>query len=307
MAGRSESGRGTLAAFATYGMWGLFPLYWKQLTSVDPLQTLSHRIVWAAVFTAIVLVATKRFGAIAAIFRNRRSAFFVIASGLLITANWGIYIAAVNSGHITESSLGYYINPLVSVAFGALFFKERPDRWTKAAVLVAALGIAAASIMLGSPPWISLALAFSFALYGALKKKIGLGPAEGLAAETLVVAPIAIAYLAVEHLGGRGALGGPDLTVNILLVLAGLVTAVPLLTFAWATNRITLQRMGFIQYLSPSLQLCLGLLVYHEKLSPPLGVAFVTVVAAVLIYALSRSAGSRAEAGPESGLEVGGR
>jgi chloramphenicol-sensitive protein RarD len=156
-------------------------------------------------------------------------------------------------------------------------------------VSVAAAGVAAASILLGSPPWISLALAFSFALYGAAKKKLGLGPAEGLAAETLVVTPFAIAYLIVEHLGGRGALGGPDLKASILLVLAGVVTAIPLLTFAYATNRITLQRLGFIQYLSPSLQLALGLVVYRESFSPPLGIAFVTVIAAVLIYALSRN------------------
>ncbi len=289
----SETGRGTLMAFATYTMWGLLPIYWKQLRSVDPLQILCHRISWALLFAVAILAATRELGSLAAIFRDRRRVASVAASGFLITANWGVYIWAVNAGRLAEASLGYYINPLLSVALGTLFFKERIDRWTAVAVAVAAAGVIAASIMLGSPPWVSLALAASFALYGAVKKKTGLGPVAGLAAETVFVAPLALAWLVREHLAGRGAFGGPDLKVNAMLVLAGVVTALPLLAFAYATTRITLQRLGFVQYLSPSLQLALGLLVYGERLTPPLAVAFATVIAAVLAYALTRDRRSR--------------
>ena len=303
MDGSGESRRGTIAAFATYGMWGLFPLYWKQLAAVDPVQILCHRIFWAAIFSVLLLAASRRLGDLAAIFKSRAGLLSVACSGALITFNWGIYIWAVNHGRITESSLGYYINPLLSIVLGAVFFRERLDRWTKAAFLVAAAGVAGASIMLGTPPWISLALATSFALYGAVKKRIGLEPALGLAAETLIVAPLAIAYLMVMGARGEGALGGPDLKANVLLVLAGVVTAVPLLSFAYATNRISLQRIGFIQYLSPSFQLALGLAVYGERLSAPLALAFATVIAAVLIYALSRRA---AGAGGEGAAGAGG-
>jgi chloramphenicol-sensitive protein RarD len=288
MKARSASSIGTLVAFATYGMWGLFPLYWKQLKSVDPVQIICHRIVWAMVFALLLLAATRKLGTLAAITKDRKRAPAMVASGFFITANWGIYIVAINGGRIMESALGYYITPLLSVALGAIVFKERLDRWTAIAVGVAAAGVAAASIMLGTLPWISLALAATFALYGAVKKKVGLGPVEGLAAETLAMSPFALAWLVAEGLAGRGALGGPDLKVNAMLVLAGVVTAVPLLCFAFAANRITLQRMGFIQYVSPSLQLTLGILVYGERLTPPLAVAFATVIAAVLIYALTR-------------------
>jgi len=284
----SESGRGTAVAFATYGMWGLLPLYWKQLHEVDPLQIICHRVVWALLFAFLVLAARGRLGALAAIYRDRRRRGAAIAGGILIAANWGIYIWAVNAGFIAESALGYYINPLLSIALGALFFKESFDRFTAWAVAIAAVGVAAASIMMGVPPWISLVLALTFALYGAVKKKAGFDPVEGLAAETLAVAPLALAYLAAEHLAGRGALGGPGLKPNLMLVLSGVVTAIPLLCFGYASNRITLQRMGFVQYLSPSIQLVLGLVVYGEKLTPPLAVAFASVIAAAALYATTR-------------------
>ncbi|HET7839324.1 MAG TPA: EamA family transporter RarD, partial [Rectinemataceae bacterium] len=199
---------GTLAAFAAYGMWGLFPLYWKRLATVDPLQILAHRIVWAAVFTVALLAFSRRLRGLALVLRNPRRLAALAASAGLVTMNWGIYIWAVNSNHVTESSLGYYINPLLSVALGALFLGERLDLWTRLAVGIASLGVAAASIMLGGPPWISLALAASFALYGYVKKRVGLDPMTGLAAETLIAAPFALAFLIFAHASGRGSFGG---------------------------------------------------------------------------------------------------
>jgi chloramphenicol-sensitive protein RarD len=287
--GRDESRVGTFAAFAAYGLWGLFPVYWKLLKSVEPLQILCHRVVWAAALTIVALAATRRLGSLASLFRDRRRAPFAIAASLLITVNWGLYIWAVNSSHVTESSLGYYINPLVSVALGAAFFRDRLDKWTAAAVIVATAGVVVASVMMRSPPWISLSLALSFGLYGLVKKKAGAEPLVGLAAETLVAAPFALAFLAARHAAGAGSFGGPDAMVTALLFLAGAVTAIPLLCFAAAANRITLTRMGFIQYVSPTIQLALGVLAYGERVSAPMAVAFATVVAAGSIYAFTRA------------------
>ncbi len=279
---------GTLAAFLAYGMWGLFPLYWKMLKSVEPLQILSHRIFWAAVFCLILLGASKQLSRIGELFRSPRKVLRVAACAIVVTANWGIYIWAVNSGRITESALGYYINPLLSVAFGVLFFRERADVWTKAAVSVAALAIFAAAVIYGSVPWVSLLLAVTFAGYGALKKQLALDPLLGLTIETLMVAPLAFGYLAIRQFQGTGAIFNASLLVTALLILAGAVTAIPLLFFAKAANSISLQKMGFIQYVSPTGQLFLGLVVFHEKPTSALLVAFAGVIAAVLMYVLTR-------------------
>jgi chloramphenicol-sensitive protein RarD len=288
---------GTLAAFGAYLMWGLFPIYWKRLSGVESLQILGHRIIWAAVFTLVALVVTRRLRTFVELFKDKRRVLYAAAASVLITINWGTYIWAVNSDHVTESSLGYYINPLVSVALGAIFFRERMDKWTSWAVGIAGAGVAIASVLMGSPPWISLALATSFGFYGLVKKKAGLDPLAGLAAETLFASPFALAFLALRHAAGAGSFGGPDATANFMLAFAGVVTAVPLLLFATAANRISLTRMGFIQYVSPTLQFALGVLVFKEVLGPPMVVAFATVIGAVAIYAFTRG---RADPGRSS-------
>jgi len=279
---------GTLAAVAAYLMWGLLPVYWKRLSGVESLQILGHRIVWAAAFAVAALLATGRLGSLAALFRDRRRALYAAAASVLITINWGTYIWAVNSDHVVESSLGYYINPLVSVALGAIFLRERMDKWTSWAVGIAAAGVAIASIMIGRLPWISLVLATSFGLYGLVKKKAGLEPLAGLAAETLVVAPLAVAFLVARHAAGAGSFGGRDTVATAMLFLAGVATAVPLLFFAAAANRITLTRMGFVQYVSPTLQFALGVFAFGESVGPPMIAAFAAVIGAVALYALTR-------------------
>jgi chloramphenicol-sensitive protein RarD len=279
---------GTALAFAAYAAWGLLPIYWKRLSAVESLQILGHRIVWALAFTLVALLVVGKLGELAALFRDRRRLLFACLAAALITVNWGTYIWAVNAGHVTESSLGYYINPLVSVALGAIFFREKMDKWTIWAMAIAGAGVAAASVLMGSVPWISLALAASFGFYGLVKKKAGFPPLVGLAAETLIASPFALAFLVSRQVAGLGAFGAPDTVATVMLVLAGVITALPLLCFAAAANRITLTRMGFIQYVSPTLQLALGLFVYKEALKPPMAVAFVTVIAAVALYALTR-------------------
>lgn len=276
---------GTLAAFSAYGLWGIIPLYWKQLAAVSAIEVLCHRVVWSALFLVAVLVATGRLGELTRIGRSRAGARAVVGCSALISLNWGVYIWAVQMGRVTEASLGYFITPLLSVALGAFFFHEQLDRWAKVSVGIAVLGIAAATVWLGSLPWVAVVLAVSFALYGALKKRAGLDALSGLAAETLVSLPFALAYLA-WHQGG--ALVHAGLRTASLLVLAGPVTALPLLTFAYAAVRIPLQRLGFIQYFSPTLQLSLGVFVLGEHLGGPLRLAFGAVVVAVLLYVFTR-------------------
>ncbi len=279
---------GTLAAVAAYLLWGLFPIYWRRLSGVESLQILCHRIVWAAVFTVGALLATRKLGALAAIFKDGRRLLFAALASILITLNWGIYIWSVNSGHVMDSSLGYYINPLVSVALGAIFFRERMDRWTSLALGIAAVGVAVASILMGGLPWISLVLATSFGMYGLVKKKAGLPPLVGLGAETLIMAPFALAFLVARQAAGIGSFGGPDTVATVMLFLAGVGTATPLLLFAAGVNRISLTRMGFIQYLSPTMQLILGLFLFGETIGVPMIIAFGSVIVAVALYAFTQ-------------------
>ncbi len=279
---------GTAAAVAAYLLWGLFPIYWRRLSGVESLQILSHRIVWAAVFTVVALIATRKLGSLVALFKDRRRLPFAVAASVLITINWGIYIWSVNSSHVMDSALGYYINPLVSVGLGAIFLRERMDRWTSLAVGIAAVGVAVASFMMGGLPWISLVLATSFGFYGLVKKKAALPPLVGLAAETLIVMPFALAFLVARHSVGAGSFGGADSVATVMLFLAGIGTATPLLCFAAGMNRISLTRMGFIQYLSPTMQLVLSVFVFGETIGTPMIVAFGTVIGAVALYAFTR-------------------
>ena len=279
---------GTIAALGAYVMWGLFPLYWRSLASVPSTQILANRIVWAAAFCLILLASQRRLGEIVRLVKNWRTFLAVAAVSCVITTNWGLYIWAINSNHALEASLGYYINPLFSILLGAVFFSEKVDRWTRVAVAVATATIVGVAIAYGSVPWISIALGLSFAIYAALKKRLHLDPLLGLTVETLVAAPFAIIYLAARQAAGLGSLwnGGP--LVTALLVLAGVATALPLFCFAAAANSISLQKIGFLQYVSPTLQLFLAIFAFRETPSPALFAAFGGVIVAVLIYLLSR-------------------
>ncbi|MFA5810127.1 MAG: EamA family transporter RarD [Thermoleophilia bacterium] len=285
--------KGTLAAFAAYGMWGFFPLFWKQMVSVESFQILAHRMLWASLFCVMLMAVKGRLPEILQVVKSRKKLFTLMLSAIMVTINWGLYIWAVNSGRVTESALGYYINPLFSVALGVLFFGEKADLWTKMAVSVAAAGIIGAAIAYGSVPWVSLFLAFSFAVYGALKKRLGLEPLLGLTVETLMAVPFILIYLVARHAAGAGSFLNSGALVTFLLVFSGFVTAIPLLFFAFAANSIRLQEMGFVQYVSPTCQLFLGVVVFGEKLTPALIVAFIGVIFAVLLYIFSRMKASQ--------------
>ncbi|MFE5716076.1 EamA family transporter RarD [Streptomyces sp. NPDC056501] len=264
----SEGRAGLLYGIGAYGMWGLVPLFWPLLKPAGAVEILAHRMVWSLVFVGLALLALRRWSWIPELARSPRKLALITVAAAVISVNWGLYIWSVNAGKVVEASLGYFINPLVTIALGVLVLKERlrPVQWAAvgvgfAAVLVLAIGY-------GQPPWISLTLAFSFAIYGLVKKKLNLGGLESLAAETAVLFLPALGYLI--WLGTQGALafGSEGAGHAALLASTGIVTAVPLVCFGAAAIRVPLSTLGLLQYLAPTFQFLLGVLYFHEAMPP---------------------------------------
>ncbi len=285
---KSSEKTGVLLGVLAYLLWGLLPLYWRRLGAVPAFQILAHRIVWAFIFTLLIMVVTKKIGLLVELFRAPRKLLAVGLSSLLITVNWGLYIWAVNDGRILETSLGYYLNPLVSVLLGVLILKEKIDNGIRIACGIAAAGIVLLSFAHGAFPWVALALALSFALYSLSKKLLGLDSIVGLMAETFMITPFALLFLAMEHKAGRGAFLQGTPAESILLGLSGIITATPLLLFSAGVKRLRLSRMGFLQYISPTLQLILGVFVFKENLSGVQAISFACVFCALLVFIISR-------------------
>jgi chloramphenicol-sensitive protein RarD len=293
--GGSLSGKGVLFAVAAYVLWGVFPLYWKSLAAIAPFHILGFRILFSLLVVAGILLLRKNTAWIGC-FRDRRKGPLLAMAGMVITFNWGLYIWAVNSGHTVETSLGYYINPLVSVALGLLLFKEklRPLQW--AAVGSAALGVLVLTALSGRPPWISLGLGLSFGLYGMLKKTIPLPALETLGAETLAAAPVGLILLGLRfdapgqasgtwpHLSYLAAL--PVHTL-VLLLFCGALTALPLYCFARGARMLPLSALGFIQFISPTLQFMAGVFVFGETFPARNYAAFACIWSAAALYILS--------------------
>jgi chloramphenicol-sensitive protein RarD len=276
---------GILSAALAFFCWGLFPLYFHAIGEVPPLQILAHRMLWSLLFLVIVL-AVRRQWAWLRIVRQPRVFGSFVASALLLSINWLIYIWAVNNGHVIESSLGYFINPLVNIMFGALLLKERLRRPQWMAIGVAALGVAWLTWQAGTVPWISLALAVSFGGYGLLRKTASLGALEGLSLETMVLFPVAAGYVIWLSVHGENAfLNTPSDTTRLLLVAAGPITAIPLLLFAGGARKIPLSVLGLLQYLSPTLQFLLGVWLFHEAFTPDRLVGFVLIWLALALFA----------------------
>ncbi len=273
------------ASLAAYVLWGLLPLFWKALSAVSPLLLLSSRIVFSLVLVWGILVV-KGKGAWPRILRNARARNALCVSALLIGLNWGVYIWSVNTGRTVEASLGYYMNPLVNVFLGLLFFKERLKSLQWAAVASAAIGVLLMAILSGKAPWVSLFLAFSFALYGLVKKTVQLDSMIALGAETLLLFPLALGFLVFSQVFGRGAFNS-SIVRTILLILSGAVTALPLYWFAGAAKRLPLSLLGFIQLVSPSLQLALAVFVFKEPFPVNRLIAFVFIWLALILYTLS--------------------
>ncbi len=283
--GSKNSLIGTLYAVSAFLAWGVLPLYWKQLQEVPALQIMLGRIVWSLLFLLVVITLRKRWPEFRGLFRERKLLLGLCSSSLLIAANWLTYIWAVNAEYIVESSLGYYMNPLITVLLGILVLKERPRCWQILAMLLALVGVLNSIIRLGSFPWIAITLALTFALYGLIRKLLAVESLLGLAVETALLTPIALLILGKDAWNGELAFGG-DWPRDLLLIGSGVVTALPLLCFASGTRRLPLSSVGFLQYLAPSCQLLIGIQVYHEPFPREQQITFGFIWIALLMYSV---------------------
>jgi len=284
---------GALYAALAYGTWGVLPIYWKALAGVPLLEVLAHRVFGTVIFTALLLAGLGRMPELRQALRSRRERLSLLASGALIGVNWGVFIWAVGAGRILETSLGYYLNPLVNVLLGALVLRERLRRAQGISVALAGTGVLVMLVNHGELPWIALVLATSFGLYGLLHKLTTVRPIAALAIETGALAPVALVYLcaATEPVGGTLVTGSA--LARTLLVLAGPVTALPLLWFASAARRLRLSTLGLFQYLAPTLALLVAVLLYGESFTRAHAVAFLLIWSALALYSVDALQASR--------------
>jgi len=274
--------RGVAAAIGAYAIWGLFPAFWPLLEPAAPVEVLAHRIMWTAVLMVAVISVTRGWSQLRAL-RPRGWAMVAVA-GALITVNWGLYIYAVFAGHVVEAALGYFVSPLVSVLLGVVVLRERLRRVQWAAVALGAAAVVVIAIEAGQLPWIALGLASSFGVYGLLKSMIPLSASAGVTAESLVLAPFAIAALVAFEVSGAGTLTGHGVGHVLLLIVSGPVTAVPLMLYAAAARRVPLSTIGVLMYLNPVLQFLWGVLVVGEAMPATRWIGFVLVWMALAVF-----------------------
>ena len=276
--------KGTLYATGAYLLWGVLPIYWKTIHSVPAPQILANRIVWSFLFLAGIITLRKEWPILKQVTANRRTLVIYFVASCLLSVNWLTYIWGVNAGFIVETSLGYFINPLVSVLLGMIFLRERlrPLQW--APVIIATLGVIYLTVSYGTLPWIALVLAFTFGVYGLAKKTAPLGSLHGLTLETSFLAPLSLIFLLVMEGQGTGALGHSGLLGNALLVLTGVVTAFPLLLFGSAARQIPLTTIGILQYIAPTCQFLIGVLMYHEAFTHDRLIGFGMIWVALAIF-----------------------
>lgn len=286
---------GLVYAALAYGAWGLFPLYFRQVADVAAMEIVLHRTVWSLAFVLLVLAAMRRFGALRPALRQPRQVLLFAVSALLLSGNWLVYVWAVNNGHVIEASLGYFINPLFNVMLGYAVLHERPRPLQWAAVALAGLGVLWLTWQAGRLPWIALVLAGSFGLYGLMRKTAPLGALEGLAVETLMLAPLAVPALALWTLQGTSTLAHADAPTLAWLLLAGPVTAVPLLLFAAGARRIPLATLGLMQYIGPTLQFAIGVWLFREPFRPVQLVGFALIWTALVVYSAEGLRGAAAQ------------
>jgi chloramphenicol-sensitive protein RarD len=283
---------GLLFGVSAYVIWGAFPLYWPLLEPATPLEIVSHRAVWSLFFCLIALGLSKQLKSTYALLKNPRVFIRLLLAAALISVNWIVYIWGVNNGHVVECALGYYINPLIIIAFGVIMLREkmRALQWT--AVGFGALGVIVLTIDYGRLPWIALALAVSWGSYGLVKKQLNLGALEGLAIETLLSLPFYGGYLIYIGLNGTGQLGS-SAGLSILLIGAGIVTAIPLLLFNGSTTRLPFTIIGLLQYITPTLQFSIGVWVRHEAMPAARWIGFLIIWAALVTLGIDLLKSSR--------------
>jgi chloramphenicol-sensitive protein RarD len=277
---------GIVYAALAFVWWGLFPLYFRVVTTVPAPQILAHRVVWCLLFLAAVLTARGQWGWLRQVLRQPRVLAAFVASALLIGANWLAYIWAVSHGHVIEASLGYFITPLVNVLLGMTLLHERLRRAQWVALAIATGGVLWLTVQTGRPPWIALSLAITFGGYGLLRKIAVLGALEGLTLETMLLAPLALLVLVITTLNGSASFPAPDALTNLWMIALGPITAVPLLLFAAGARRLSMATLGIVQYLGPSIQFVLGIWVFDEPFSAARFVGFGGIWLALVIYTL---------------------
>jgi chloramphenicol-sensitive protein RarD len=279
-------------ALAAYVAWGVFPLYFKALASVPPLEILAHRILWSTVLLAALTLLRRQWREYRQVFQSLRTLRPYLLSTTLVTANWLFYIWGIASGRVLETSLGYFVTPIVNVLLGLIFLGERLRKLQAAAVIVAAAGVLTLVARLGTVPWLALVLAFSFGGYGLVRKKVAADPVLGLLVETSLLAPFAAALILWRSLAGTGHLGAAP-QVTALLLAAGVVTSLPLLWFAQAVRTLPLSTMGLLQYLSPTLQFLCAVALFHEPFTRAHAAAFACIWFALALYSVDALTNSR--------------
>jgi len=279
-----EQRRGFVYGLSAYLVWGLFPLYWKLLDRSGAIEVLAHRVLWSMVTIALLVVVLRKFGRVKAVLRDPRRRWRLIAAAVLISVNWGTYIWGVHNDRIVETSLGYFITPLFTVLLGVLVLKERLRRVQWVALAIAFVAVIGLTIENGRPPWVALILTFSFGLYGLAKKQAGAGAIEGMAIETATVAPVALAAIVVLGVQGQSTVTDNGTWYLIVLLLAGPITSVPLMLFGAASTRVSMTTLGLLNYITPSMQFALAVLLFHEAMSPMRWAGFGLVWFALAIF-----------------------
>jgi chloramphenicol-sensitive protein RarD len=282
--GAREERGGLIAGLAAFGTWGLIPVYWKLFTNLAASEILAHRFVWTTLFLIALLSWQQRWPEVRESMRSRRALLYCFASGIAISVNWLVFIWAVNVGRVVETSLGYFMTPLVNVLFGATFLRERLTRWQLISVLLALAGVLNLTFGYGRFPSLAVTLCVSFGLYGLLRKKSGVRPIPGLFLETTLLAPIAAGYLVYLQRAGTGALGSAGWSMIVLLISTGIVTGLPLVWFGHAARHLRMTTVGFLQYLSPSCSFFLGVFLYHEPFTRAHLITFTFIWVALIIF-----------------------
>lgn len=284
--------QGIFFGLAAYVLWGILPVYWKALELVSPFEILSSRFMWSCVFVFLLIIFQKKWllftKEVKQVFSNIKTGAAMVAAGITISFNWGTFIWAVNNGHIVETSMGYYINPLVSILFAVVFLRERLDKMQLAAITCAFIGVASMVYSFGKIPWVSLTLAFTFALYGLLKKILPVSALTSIMLETLLITPLALVYEYSLWQQGVSFYASGNLQVIMMLTGAGVVTAIPLLLFTAGARLLPLKIIGFLQYISPTLTLLIGVFVYNEAFTASHLLAFGWIWGALLLFIVSQ-------------------
>jgi chloramphenicol-sensitive protein RarD len=280
----TEERRGLALGVTAYALWGLFPLYWPLLEPAGAVEILAHRIFWSALTMGLLVLVLHRRTQLRAILADRRVALLLGVAAVVITLNWATFIYGVNSGRVVETSLGYFINPLVTVLMGVLVLRERLRPWQWAAMGVGLVAVCVLTLDYGRPPWIAIVLACSFGTYGLAKKSADVGAVESLTFETTVIAPFALGFLVVIGATGAGHFGTEGVGHALLLAACGVITAIPLICFGAAATRVSMVSLGLLQYLAPIIQFALGLVVFDEQMSGGRWIGFVLVWLALAVF-----------------------